>query len=90
MIGGVEGFAAKTGGDFIRTNDLATAFPDAMHRLRSRYTLYYRLPEGEIGAFRPINVQLSDSARLRYPAARVIVRSGYRLKERDRYGFSAR
>lgn len=88
--GGIEDLVEKTGGDFIRSDDLNTAFPEAMHRIRSRYTLYYRLPECEVGSLRAIDVQLSDRGRDRFPGAHILARRGYRLQERDRYGFATR
>lgn len=89
-IGGIEDLVEKTGGDIIRSRHLETTFPQMMHRIRSRYTLYYRLPEGEVGSLRTIDVQLSAQGHQRFPDARIIARRGYRLQQRDRYGFASR
>jgi Ca-activated chloride channel homolog len=86
--GGIEDIVEQTGGDFIRSDDLGRTFPEMMRRIRTRYTLYYRLPEGEVGSLRTIDVQLSEKGRLRFPGARVLARRGYRLQQRDRYGFA--
>lgn len=86
--GGIEDLVEQSGGDLIRSDDLTTAFPEMMHRIRSRYTIYYRLPESEVGSLRRIDVQLSNRAREHFPGARILTRRGDRLQERDRYGFS--
>ena len=88
--GGIEDLVAATGGDMIRSQALETDFPDMMHRIRSRYTLYYRLPEGDVGSLRTIDVQLSARGRERVPGAHILARRGYRLQERDHYGFATR
>lgn len=74
---GVKGIAEKTGGDAIHSNDPGTAFKDAMHRIRSRYSLYYALPESQPGATRTIHVELAPGAAIRFPRARVRARTGY-------------
>jgi hypothetical protein len=67
---------------------LGSAFPEVMHRIRSRYSLYYPLPKGDLDSLRTIRVELSADAQQRFPGAHVTTRRGYRL--RDRYGFSKR
>ena len=88
--GGVEDFVEQTGGDMIRSDDLSTSFPEMMRRIRNRYTLYYKLPDGKVGELRKIDVQLSSSGCARYPGAHVLARRAYRLRERDQYGFASR
>jgi VWFA-related protein len=88
--GGIEEFVEQTGGDIIRSRDVKTSFPEMMHRIRSRYTMYYQLPEAQIGSLRTVQVQLSDRAQQRFPAARVLARRGYRVQQYDRYGFVVR
>lgn len=88
--GGIDDLVEKTGGDMLRASDLSVSFPEMMHRLRTRYTLYYRLPEADVGSVRSIDVQLSQQGRERFPGARMIARRAYRLQERDRYGFASR
>lgn len=89
-IGGMEDLVEKTGGDIIHSGHLERTFPEMMHRIRSRYTLYYRLPAGEVGSFRTIDVQLSERGRQHFPRARVLAQRGYRLQERDHYGLATR
>jgi hypothetical protein len=48
-----------------------------MHRLRTRYSLYYALPPGRSGEERKIRVQLAPDAAKRYPRAVVRARTGY-------------
>lgn len=74
---GVKGVTEKTGGDFIRADDPGTAFQEAMHRIRSRYSLYYPLPEAKPGSRRSIRVELTDEAARQHPKARVRARTGY-------------
>jgi len=90
LYGGVDDIVEKTGGDLIQSNDLAVQFPEMMHRLRSRYSLYYRLPEGAPNSLRTVRVELTPDARQRYPEARVVARSGYRLGMHDEHGFTRR
>ncbi len=89
-LGGIEDFVEKTGGDLIRSDDLSQSFPEMMHRIRSRYTLYYKLPEGQVGSLRKIDVRLSGSGWQRFPNARVLARRAYRLRQQDQHGFTKR
>jgi VWFA-related protein len=89
-VGGIEDLVEQTGGDIIRSNDLGASFPEMMHRIRSRYTLYYKLPDAKVGSLRQVDVQLSAQGAQRFPGARVVARHAYRLRERDQYGFSSR
>jgi hypothetical protein len=72
----------------IRSDDLGAAFPEMMHRIRSRYSLYYPLPKGERDSLRTIRVELSADAQQCFPGAHVAARHGYR--PRDSYGFTGR
>jgi VWFA-related protein len=74
---GVKGITEKTGGDFIHSDDAGAAFQESMHRIRTRYSLYYPLPEGKPGSRRTIHVDLSDDAARRNPKAQVRARTGY-------------
>lgn len=87
---GIEDLVEQTGGDMIRSDDLSASFPEMMHRIRSRYTLYYKLPDAKVGSLRKIDVQLSPQGCQRFPGARVVARHAYRLRERDQYGFVSR
>jgi VWFA-related protein len=77
MQAGMKGIAAKTGGDAIPSDDPGPAFQDAMHRIRSRYSLYYAQPQAKPGATRSIRVELASNAARRFPKARVRSRTGY-------------
>jgi hypothetical protein len=74
---GMKGIAAKTGGDTIQSGDAGAAFQESMHRIRSRYSLYYVQPEGKPGSTRSIRVELAGDATARFPAAHVRARTGY-------------
>ncbi len=69
--------ADQTGGDILKTDDAAEGLQEMMHRLRSRYSLYYALPPGRSGEERKIRVQLAPDAAKRYPRAVVRARTGY-------------
>jgi Ca-activated chloride channel family protein len=77
MQAGMKGIAQKTGGDAVNSGDPGSAFRDAMHRIRSRYGLYYGLPKAKPGTTRSVHVELSPDAAKRYPKARVRARTGY-------------
>jgi VWFA-related protein len=74
---GMKGIAEKTGGDVLYASNAAIGFAELMHRIRSRISLYYRMPEGKSGEARRINVELSPDARRRLPGASVQGRRGY-------------
>jgi VWFA-related protein len=74
---GIGGVVEKTGGDSIRVDDPGAGFQEMMHRIRSRYSLYYSQPEAKPGATRTIRVELSADAATRHPQARVRARTGY-------------
>ena len=69
--------AVKTGGDTLNTADAAEGLHEMIHRLRSRYSLYYVLPRGKAGEERKIKVQLTPDAARRFPGATVRARNGY-------------
>jgi Ca-activated chloride channel family protein len=77
MQAGMKGIAQKTGGDTLSSGDPGTAFQDAMHRIRTRYSLYYALPQAKPGANRTVHVELTPEAAKRYPKSRVRARTGY-------------
>jgi len=74
---GVKGITEKTGGDFIHAEDAGGAFQEAMHRIRSRYSLYYRLPDAKPQSTRTVHVELTGEAAKKHPKARVRARTGY-------------
>jgi VWFA-related protein len=77
LSAGMKGIAEKTGGDAIRSGDAGAGFQEMMRRIRSRYSLYYRMPEGKDGQPRTIRVELSADAKARFPGAHVRARKGY-------------
>ena len=74
---GMRGIATKTGGDTLNAGDAGVAFREAMHRIRTRYSLYYAQPPGKAGAKRAVHVDLSDDAARRFPKSQVRARTGY-------------
>jgi Ca-activated chloride channel family protein len=78
--GGIEGIVEKTGGDVIYSDDLTTAFPEMIHRLRSRYSLYYRIPGNQVGRERMLRVELSTEAMTRFPGTHVRAPKTYRVR----------
>ena len=69
--------ANKTGGDILKTGDAAEGLREMIRRLRTRYSLYYALPQGGPGEERKIRVQLASDAAKRHPRAVVRARTGY-------------
>lgn len=79
---GIEGIAAKTGGDFIRAADPASMFRESMHRIRSRYTIYYAMPaDAKPHSIRKVRIGLTPEAARRSANARVRARTGYTVPE---------
>jgi VWFA-related protein len=74
---GVRYAAGKTGGDILKTGDAVEGLVELMHRLRTRYSLYYALPQGRSGTERKIRVQLAPDAAKHHPGAVIRVRTGY-------------
>jgi VWFA-related protein len=81
--GGVDRIVEETGGDLVRTYDVGNTFADLLRRLRLRYGLYYRLPEGAPGALRSVRVELSPEAQTLHPGARIVLRKHYRVRSGD-------
>ncbi len=71
--------ARETGGEVLEAKSTGDAFREMMLRIRLRYSLHYRAPEGASGALRHIRVDLSPEARKRFGKAEVRARAGYRL-----------
>ncbi len=72
--------ARATGGDAIvstTARQVRTSLSEMMTRIRSRYRMWYQAPEAPRGAFRRIQVELSEAARAKYPKAEVRAREGY-------------
>ena len=88
--GGIKNIVEKTGGDWIRSSDLQTDLPLILQRIRSRYSLYYKLPEGASDQAQINRVELSSEAQKHYPGAQVATAGGYASHVRDSHGFIIR
>jgi VWFA-related protein len=69
--------ARETGGEVLRAEKAGEPFREMMERIRTRYSLHYRPPEGPPGSFRRIEVELTPPARKAHPRAEIKARSGY-------------
>lgn len=69
--------AEETGGEAVKAERADTSFRQLMESLRTRYSIHYRAPEAQPGAFRRIRVDLSPEARRRHPRAQIRARHGY-------------
>jgi VWFA-related protein len=68
---GTAEMSRRSGGDSLRVDD-AGALENTLTRLRQRYAMHFKLPEGvKPGQEGDIEVQLSAEARRRYPDAQV-------------------
>ncbi len=73
----VDTLVEQTGGSLIASSEPGHAMEAMMERLRSRYTLYYRMPEARRGERRRIEVRLTTEVSKRYPGAVIRARGGY-------------
>jgi Ca-activated chloride channel family protein len=87
---GMKGIAEKTGGDALTAKEPGAAFQEAMRRIRTRYSLYYALPEAKPGATRSIRVELAAGAAQRFPKSRLRARTGYVVPYPDKPAPAAR
>lgn len=72
--------ARETGGEVLKAERAGDTFQEMMQRIRLRYSLHYRPPEGsKPGSSRRISVELTPEARKRLAKAEVRARAGYRL-----------
>jgi VWFA-related protein len=88
--GGVDRIVDETGGDLVRTAEVGNTFAELLQRLRLRYGLYYRLPEGASGALRRVKVALSSEAQSLHPGAHIVARQHYRARSQDGRGIKVR
>jgi von Willebrand factor type A domain len=77
MAQGADGVIRKTGGEMEKTGDAGKAFGEALHRLRTRYSIYYAPPAGRAGEEHRVKVTLSPAAAKAHPNARIRARAGY-------------
>lgn len=73
----VFGISEETGGDAIKSDKAGEAFGQILERIRSRYSLHYGSPGGEAGKFHQIRLELTTTAKARYPRATMRYRKGY-------------
>lgn len=71
--------ARESGGEVLKAESTGEAFREMIERIRVRYSLHYRAPQGQAGTVRHIKVELSPEARRRLGKAEVRARSGYRV-----------
>lgn len=76
---GIGGSVAKTGGTLITARGPTEAFPELIRRIRARPALYYVMPPGPEGKYRPIKVELAPELQRQHPKARVYARRGYHV-----------
>jgi VWFA-related protein len=70
----------ETGGDAVKSDKAGEAFGEVLERIRSRYSLHYGSPGGDPGAFRKIRLELTASAKTRFPNATMRFRKGYYVR----------
>jgi VWFA-related protein len=68
--------AETTGGEAVKATNTGQVFREMIARIRTRYSMQFKKPEGASG-YRRLRVELSPSARLRYPKAVILARKGY-------------
>ena len=89
--GGVDRIVEMTGGETMYADHLGDAFTEMIHRLRTRYSLYYRTPEGsQDGSERKVRIELTKEAKTRFPGAKVLAPHGYRVRVRNQDGHAPR
>jgi len=71
--------AEQTGGEAVKADRAGEAFSRMIERIRTRYSIHYKMPQTANAGFRTIQVELTPSAKLRYPRAEVRARKGYRV-----------
>jgi VWFA-related protein len=71
--------AEQTGGEAVQADAAGEAFSRMIERIRTRYSIHYNMPDSGTAGFRRIEVELTPSAKLRYPRAEVRARKGYRV-----------
>lgn len=71
--------AEQTGGEAVKADRAGEAFNRMIERIRTRYSIHYKMPENAAPGFRRIDVELTPSAKLRYPRAELRARKGYRV-----------
>ena len=73
----MNGAAEKTGGETVNADDPGHTFREMIRRMRKRYSLFYDMPAAKKGSERKVLVELSDTAKAKYPNGVVLARKGY-------------
>lgn len=68
--------AEQSGGDVVKA-ETPEKLHEILERMRMRYSLGYRTPQGTPGSFRKIQVELTPAARKAHPKAELRARAGY-------------
>jgi VWFA-related protein len=76
--------AEQTGGEAVKADAAGDAFSRMIERIRTRYSIHYNMPDPTRTGYREIAVELTPSAKLRFPRAEVRARKGYRVGERPK------
>jgi VWFA-related protein len=71
--------AEQTGGEAVKADRAGEAFSRMIERIRTRYSIHYNMPNPGVNGYRNISVELTPSAKLRFPRAEVRARKGYRV-----------
>jgi len=81
----VFSIAQRTGGEAVRAERADEAFPEMIRRLRTRYSLAFALPDNaKPGQYRALRVELSPTAKRRYPRAQIRARAGYQAGDKTK------
>ena len=70
-------FAKATGGEVVLYRTSGVPLAELFRRLRQRYYFLYTAPASKSGERHQIRVEVADSAKRRFPKAKVRARSGY-------------
>jgi hypothetical protein len=77
---GTADIARASGGDTFPVDD-ASALEDTLTRLRQRYALHYHSAATSVSDARPVQLDLTNAARRRYPDAEIRYRSVFLSKD---------
>jgi len=75
----VRRFVQVTGGEVLKVRTDHLPLGEMFRRLRERYVILYRAPEGEPGSTRRIRVDLTHEAKSRIKDLKIRARTGYRV-----------
>jgi VWFA-related protein len=70
----------ETGGEAIKAARAADAFGELVERIRTRYSIQYRMPDNATLGFHKVRIELTQAALARHPYAQIRARKGYFVK----------